>query len=174
MELRLISSLALARTRQALTSGWDKNDPKVAQVILHMLRLGAVQHCHDPLSHGLLDLQELSKTHERVSRAKTELWHRLLTHDLPLCFPEARALPRQHPKRLGPGFARGVPDTVLDHRPGQGGVHHGRWSPVGRKVSKRCLLADIHETATTSIGLPIGPDPDAVALVGARPHRGRP
>ena len=32
-ELRLISSLALARTREALTNGWDKNDPKDAQVI---------------------------------------------------------------------------------------------------------------------------------------------
>lgn len=40
LELRLISSLALARTRQALTNGWDKNDPKDAQVILHMLRIG--------------------------------------------------------------------------------------------------------------------------------------
>ncbi len=40
-ELRLISSLALARTREALHNGWDKNDPKDAQVILHMLRIGA-------------------------------------------------------------------------------------------------------------------------------------
>jgi hypothetical protein len=40
-EARLISSLALARTREALHNGWDKNDPKDAQVILHMLRIGA-------------------------------------------------------------------------------------------------------------------------------------
>ena len=39
-EIRLISSLAMARTREALHNGWDKNDPKDAQVILHMLRLG--------------------------------------------------------------------------------------------------------------------------------------
>ncbi|HSG39137.1 MAG TPA: IS110 family transposase, partial [Thermoanaerobaculia bacterium] len=38
------------------------------------------------------------------------------------------------------------------------------WSLVGRKVSKRCLLADIYETANTSIGLPIGPDSEAVAM----------
>ena len=36
-QLRLISSLALARTREALTNGWDKKDPKDAWVILHML-----------------------------------------------------------------------------------------------------------------------------------------
>jgi len=35
-ELRLISSVALARTREALHNGWDKNDSKDAQVILHM------------------------------------------------------------------------------------------------------------------------------------------
>jgi transposase len=42
-EVRLISSLALARTREALHNGWDKNDPKDAQVILHMLRINASQ-----------------------------------------------------------------------------------------------------------------------------------
>jgi len=89
IEVRLISSLALARTREALTNGWDKNDPKDAQIILHMLRIGAVQRYHDPMLHGLVDIQELSKTHEAISKAKTELWHRLLTHYLPLYFPEA-------------------------------------------------------------------------------------
>ena len=29
-ELRLVSSVALARTREALHNGWDKNDPKDA------------------------------------------------------------------------------------------------------------------------------------------------
>ncbi|EIZ78179.1 Transposase [Novosphingobium sp. Rr 2-17] len=38
-EMRLISSVALARTREALHNGWDKNDSKDAQVILHMLRM---------------------------------------------------------------------------------------------------------------------------------------
>lgn len=38
-ELRLVSSVALAQTREALHAGWDKNDPKDAQVILHMLRI---------------------------------------------------------------------------------------------------------------------------------------
>ena len=33
--------MALARTREAPHNGWDKNDPRDAQVILHMLRIGA-------------------------------------------------------------------------------------------------------------------------------------
>ena len=87
-ELRLISSVALARTREALHNGWDKNDPKDAQVIPHMLRIGATQRHVDPLAAGIRDLQELSKTHETISRMKTQTWHRILTHYLPLYFPE--------------------------------------------------------------------------------------
>lgn len=45
--VRLISSVGLARTREALHNGWDKNDPKDAQVMLHMIRIGASQVYHD-------------------------------------------------------------------------------------------------------------------------------
>ena len=43
---------------------------------------------------GVADIQELPKTHEIVSRSKTELWHRILTHYLPLYFPEAERFHR--------------------------------------------------------------------------------
>src|SRR6476620_7132977 len=55
-ELRLISSVAPARTREALHNGWDKNDPKDAQVILHMLRIGATHAYVDPLAAVINDL----------------------------------------------------------------------------------------------------------------------
>src|SRR5437868_5036476 len=87
-DVRLVSSMALARTREALHNGWDKNDPRDAQVILHMLRIGATQRYHDPLRAGINDVQELSKTHEAIAKAKTEIQHRILTHYLPLYFPE--------------------------------------------------------------------------------------
>jgi len=66
-EVRLVSSLALARTREALHNSWDKNDPKDAQVMLHMLRIQATQVYHDPLRAGINDVQELSKTHEAIA-----------------------------------------------------------------------------------------------------------
>ncbi len=50
-DVRLISSVALARTREALHNSWDKNDPKDAQVILHRLRIGATQPYHDPFAN---------------------------------------------------------------------------------------------------------------------------
>lgn len=54
-----------------------------------MLEIGAVQFFHDPLAVETADIQELSKTHEIVSRSKTELWDHVQTHYLPLYFPEA-------------------------------------------------------------------------------------
>ena len=66
-----------------------EDDPKDAEVILHMLQIGATQIFLDPLRAGANDVQELSKTHEIVSRAKTELWHRIQGHCLPLYFAEA-------------------------------------------------------------------------------------
>jgi transposase len=59
--LRLNPTMALARTREAMHNSWDKNDPKDAQVILHMLQTGLTQTWHDPLVSGTNDAQELSK-----------------------------------------------------------------------------------------------------------------
>jgi len=58
-----VSSIAVARTREALFNTWDQNDPKDAQVILHLLRNGTVQIYHDPLLHNYNDIQELSNTY---------------------------------------------------------------------------------------------------------------
>jgi Transposase len=145
-EARLISSMALARTREALHNGWDKNDPKDAQVILHMLRIGATTVYSDPGYGRLNDLQELSKTHDMVSRAKTELWHRLLTHYLPLYFPEAE---RFQGNSRSDWFL-----ALLEQFPTPAGITalskeafiEAAWGLVGRKVSKARLLADIYET----------------------------
>ncbi len=91
-QLRLISTLALARTREAMHNSWDKNDPKDAQVILHLLKTGLSQTWHDPLVNGTNDAQELAKTHHQVTLSKTRRWHRLRSHYLPLYFPGSNAL----------------------------------------------------------------------------------
>ena len=58
-------------------NSWDKNDPKDAQVILHMLKTGLTQTWHDPLLSGTNDAQELSKTHHQITLARTRVWHSL-------------------------------------------------------------------------------------------------
>jgi transposase len=163
-DLHLVSSLALARTREALHNSWDKNDPKDAQVILHMLRSGLVQHYHDPLAYGINDFQELSKTYHQVSLEKTRTLHRLLTHYLPLYFPEIE--PHFHSTRSEwllqllsafptPASICALPINEFVQK---------AWTLVGRKVSKQRLLEDIYRTAQSSIGLPVPMDSEAVAM----------
>ncbi len=163
-DLRLISSVALARTREALHNGWDKNDPKDAQVILHMLRIGATQRYYDPLAQGINDWQELSKTHEIISKAKTEAMHRLQTHYLPLYFPEIERF--RHNSRSEWFF------IFLDRFPVPAAIVTlsreqfiaAAWPVIGRKVAKARILGDIYETARSSIGLPVAVDSPAVAM----------
>ena len=69
-EIWQVSSLAVARTREALYNSWDKNDPKDAQVILHLLKSGTTQRFVDPLVSGYHDLQEMANTYQQVSRRK--------------------------------------------------------------------------------------------------------
>lgn len=92
---------------------WDKNDPKDAQVILHMMQIGNEQFYHDPIFCGTNDLQELSKTHDIVSRSKTVLRHRILTHCLPLYFPEADGFHRRSRSDWFFAFLEGYPSPHL-------------------------------------------------------------
>ena len=163
-ELKLISSVALARTREALHNSWDKNDPKDAQVILHMLQIRAEQFYHDPLLRGLNDIQELSKTHDIVSKSKTELWHRLLTHYLPLYFPEAERFHRSARSDWFMAFLEQFPSPCLITAMSRDEFIAAAWQVVGRKVAKERLLADIYETARTSVGLPVDQYSEAIRM----------
>jgi len=163
-DLKLVSSVALARTREALHNSWDKNDPKDAQVILHMLEIGAVQFFHDPLVTGTADIQELSKTHEIVSRSKTELWHRILTHYLPLYFPEAERFHRSSRTDWFLAFLEKYPSPHMISAMSRNAFVKDAWQVVGRKVGKEQMLSDIYATAVTSVGLPVHPESDAVRM----------
>lgn len=163
-ELRLISSVALSRTREALHNGWDKNDPKDAQVILHMLRIGATQRYVDPLAAGINELQELSKTHEAVSKAKTETWHRIQTHYLPLYFPEIARFAGNSRSDWFLALLERFPTPASMTALGRDGFTKEAWPLVGRKVSKAQLLNDIYETALASTALPVSESSAAVAM----------
>lgn len=163
-EVRLVSSVALARTREALQNSWDKNDPRDAQVILHMLSNGLTQRYYDPLVEGINDLQELSKTHEAVSLMKTETLHRLKTHYYPLYFPEVDRFRHNSRSEWFFRWLHAFPTpgsiTALPKRD----FLEAAWSLLGRKVSKRALLSDIYETAKSSVALPVDVDSAAVQM----------
>ena len=164
-ELRQVSSVAVARTRDALFNSWDKNDPKDAQVILHLLKTGTTQRYLEPLVTGHNDLQELANTYQQVSLRKVRLHHAIVTHHLPMYFPEAErylhstraewftelllltpcpAAVRRYTK---PEFIRAV------------GAQVG-----GRKVDKARWLSDFYETASGSLGLPVDEETEAMRM----------
>ena len=163
-ETRLISSMALARTREAIHNGWDKNDPKDAQVILPMLWTGLSPYYQDPLAAGISDILEVSKTHEMVSKAKTETLHRILTHYLPLYFPEIERFRQNSRSEWFFAFLEQFPTPASIVALDKEAFVSAAWDVVGRKVSKARLIADIYETARESIALPIPIDSQAVVM----------
>lgn len=163
-EVKLVSSVTLARTREALNNSWDKNDPKDALAILHIMQIGNEQFYHDPLLCGTNDLQELSKTHDIVSRSKTELWHRILTHYLPLYFPEAERFYCSSLSDWFFAFLERYPSPHFISAMTQEAFIADASEDVGRKVSKERLLVDIYKTAKSFIGLPVTPDSDATKM----------
>lgn len=144
--VHLISSVALARTREAIHNGWDKNDPKDAQVMLYMLANGQVQRYYDPLQQGTNEWQELSKTHDAISSAKTEVLHRLMTHYMALYFPE---IDRFRNNSRSEWFFRFLHEFPI---------------PASITTLNKPVLSDIYETASASIGLPIRLDSVALRM----------
>lgn len=162
--LKLVSSLAAARTREALYNSWDKNDPKDAQVIMHLLKTGATQTYHDPLVHQINDLQEISKTYYQVMLRKVKVQHSLLTHYLPLYFPEAQ-------KYWCTSRAEWFSQLLLKFSNPAGIKKYTQeefiqaaWDVVGRKVNKTMWLLDFYKTAAESIGLPVEEGSEAIRM----------
>lgn len=162
-ELRLVSSLAVARTREALHNSWDKNDPKDAQVILHLLKTGATQFFYDPVHEGTNDLQELSKTHSQVSLRKTRLQHSLLNHYLPLYFPEAERFLCTTRAGWFSKLLTLFPTPAAVTSLSQEEFIDRAVRLVRTKHNKRAVLASFYAAAQQSVGIPVGLDSQAVA-----------
>jgi len=138
-----------------------------------MLRIGATQTYCDPIRAGIHNIQELSKTHEVVSKAKTELWHRLLTHYLPLYFPEIARFAGNSRSDWFLAFLEQFPTPASITAFTKEEFVSAAWDVVGKKVSKARLLADIYETAGSSIGLPLELGSPAIAMFRMMVAEGR-
>jgi hypothetical protein len=139
-ELQLIPTLALARTREAMHNSWDKNDPKDAQVILHLLKTGLAQTWHDPIVNGINDVQELSKTHFQVTLARVRVWHTLRNHYFALYFPEIDRFIRSDHSVWLVQLLASFPTPASIAALSEGEFQKQAWNLVGRKVSKKALL----------------------------------
>ena len=161
--VHFVSSIATNRTREALFNSWDKNDPKDAQVILHLLKSGTTQTYADPLEAGTHDLQEPLGTYRQVVDRKTRVYHSLQTHYLPLYFPEA-----------APSFGSPRAEWFLEFF----ARRHARLRCLrmkkafvkmftakgGRITMRRRLVADYYEAAKESVGIPVTADSWAVQM----------
>lgn len=150
-----ISSLALARFREARFGTWDKNDPKDAQVMLAMMAQGLVQVYWDPLFSGSHDWQELSNTYFQITLTRTRLQHCLLLHHMPLYFPEFTRYWYSTRSEWFIRFLLRFPTPAAVRELDRESFIAEAWDLVGRKVSKRAKLEEIYTLATESIGLPV-------------------
>ena len=163
--LRFVSSLAVARTREALFNTWDKNDPKDAQVILHLLKHGTTQAYVDPLVTGHHDLQELANTYQQVSLRKVRLHHSLVTHYLPLYFPEAERYLHSTRAAWFTELLLFTPCPAAVRRYSKAAFVAAASAQIaGRKVDKARWLADFYDTAGCSVGLPVAPESEAMRM----------
>jgi transposase len=154
--LSLVSSIAVARTREALYNSWDKNDPKDAQVILHLLKNGTTQRYLDPIITGHQDLQEMANTYQQVSLRKVRLQHSLLTHHLPLYFPEAERYLHSSRAEWFTELLLFTPCPAAVRRFTKAAFIAEASAQIhGRKVDKARWLGDFYETACHSAGLPV-------------------
>jgi hypothetical protein len=99
-----------------------------------------------------------------VSKAKTETLHRILTHYLPLYFPEIERFRQNSRSEWFFAFLEQFPTPASIVALDKEAFVSAAWDVVGRKVSKARLIADIYETARESIALPIPIDSQAVAM----------
>ena len=129
-----------------------------------MLSSGQVQRYYDPLEHGLNDWQELSKTHEAISKMKTETLHRLKTHYLPLYFPEIDRFRHNSRSEWFFRFLYEFPTPASITRLSKPDFTDEAWVLIGRKVNKKQVLSDIYETASSSSGLPVPVESAAVSM----------
>lgn len=157
-EVRGISSLVAARTREALHNSWDKNDLKDANVILYLMQQGMTQTMTEPFIVGYNHLQELSKTHQQIVRRKTKIQHSIANHYLPIYFPEAHVFFSGSRVKW---FSR-----MLKHFPTPATVKSYSFDEflnlatpiIGRVPFKHSLIKDYYDLAQKSIGIPVDKD----------------
>lgn len=162
--VHFVSSIATNRTREALYNSWDKNDPKDAQVILHLLKGGTTQIFADPLERGHQDLQEMLGTYRQTVNRKMRIYHSLMTHYLPLYFPEAEPFVK-NPRTewfLDVFHAAACPSAVL--RYSKRSFVKKFTASGGHVTTRQRLVGQYYESAKESVGIPVAADSQTVQM----------
>jgi transposase len=158
----LVSSLACSRYREARYTSWDKNDPKDARVILEVMQQGMTMRYVDPLLAGWHDVQEVAKTYWQVTLARTRVQHSLLTHFLPIYWPEFARYWRTSRSEQFVRMLLAYPTPASITAVSCEEFVAAAWADAGRKVGKRAWLTGVHELAQRSVALPVALESPAV------------
>jgi hypothetical protein len=129
-----------------------------------MLKTDMTQIYCDPILHNMNDIQEISSTFHQVSLRKVRVQHSIMTHYLPLYFPEAQKYFRCSRAEWFSGFLREFPNPSSVLKYSQDEFIKAAWNIAGRKQSKTAWLTDYYHTATNSIGLPVPEDSEAIRM----------
>jgi hypothetical protein len=145
--LSLVSSIAVARTREALCHSWKSKDPNYAQVILRLLKNGTTQPYLEPLVTVYQNPGD-ADTYQPVSLRKMRIHHSLVTDHLPLYFSGAE--PYLHRPRADglPGCCfTACPAAVRSHRKEDAFVEAAGVQIGGGKVDTLGGSRDFYDTA---------------------------
>lgn len=153
--VHFVSSITTNRTREALFNSWDKNDPKDAQVILHLLKSGTTQVFSDPLECGNHDLQELLGTYRQLVDRKTRLYHSLQTHYFPLYFPEAERFLGTPRTEWFLKVLQAAPCPAVILRYSKKSFVRKFTAKGGKITMRQRLVSEYYEAAKESVGIPV-------------------
>jgi transposase len=129
-----------------------------------MLKTGLTQTYYDPLIQRINDIQEISKTYYQVSQRKMRVQHSIMTHFLPLYFPEAQKYFHTSRAEWYSSLLLRFPNPASVVKYSQEDFCEVAKDLVGRMVSKTAWLTDFYETAASSIGLPVAEDSEAMRM----------
>ena len=88
----------------------------------------------------------------------------ILTHYLPLYFPEAERFHRSSRTDWFLAFLVDFPSTHMITAMAKESFVEAAWPILGGRVGKSELLSDIYETSKASVALPVLPDSEAIRM----------
>jgi hypothetical protein len=127
-----------------------------------MMQQGLVQIYWDPLASNCQDWQEISNTYFQVTLTRTRLQHSLLSHHLPLYFPEFARYWHSTRADWFVEFLLRFPTPMTIQTMEREAFITAAWDLMGKRVGKQAKLEDIYQLASESIGLPVAIDSPAV------------
>ena len=114
------------------------------------------QHFSDPLEDGTHDLQELLGTYRQIVDRKVRVYHTLMTHFLPLYFPEAEQFIASSRSEwfLDVFHLAPCPSDVLAYTKAAF-LKKTVKGNEGHTTVRRRLVGEYYETAKQSVGIPV-------------------